>query len=143
CESAGGSHRDPSTSWTGASPDSTGEHGPRTGQELRRALAGMQCASHESGESGRLEPGTANGARAIAGGTGVAERADWRVQRTHREVSPGKLSASGTAEADQGRGHTDRAYVFTDAGRCASFSQKPRRGLLPGTAAGTKELRPE
>ena len=52
----------------------------------------------------------------------------------------GELSASGAAEAGQGRGHADRADVPADAGRRASFSQEPGRGLLPGTAAGTKEL---
>jgi transposase len=37
-------------------------------------------------------------------------------------------------------GHADRADILTDAGRPASFSQKPRRGLLSRIAAGTTEL---
>ncbi len=47
------------------------------------------------------------------------------------------------AEAGQRSGHTDRADTLADAGRRASFSQKPGRGLLPGAATGTKELRAE
>src|SRR3954467_7755923 len=52
-------------------------------------------------------------------------------------LGAGKLSAGGPAEADQGRGHADRADVLADFGRSASFSPEPRRGLLPGTAART------
>ena len=51
----------------GASPDSAGEHGPWTGQELRRAIARMQRAQYESGKSGRAESGTADGTEAAAG----------------------------------------------------------------------------
>ena len=51
-----------------------------------------------------------------------------------------ELSAGGAAEADQGCGHADRADVLADAGRSASLPQEPRRGLLSGTAAGTKKL---
>ena len=54
-----------------------------------------------------------------------------------------ELPACGAAEADQGRGHADRADVRADAGRSASLPQEPRRGLLSGTAAGTKKLGPE
>src|SRR3954469_19313167 len=55
-------------------------------------------------------------------------------------LGAGKLSAGGPAEADQGRGHADRADVLADFGRSASFSQEPRRGLLPGIASRTKKL---
>src|SRR3954447_4988971 len=55
-------------------------------------------------------------------------------------LGAGKLSTGGPAEADQGRGHADRADVLADFGRSASFSQEPRRGLLPGIAARTKKL---
>src|SRR6266566_1559447 len=59
-ESASGSDGDPGTSWTGASADGTGQHGPRTGQELRREVARVQRAQYESGESRGAESGTAN-----------------------------------------------------------------------------------
>src|SRR5205814_616072 len=88
-----------------------------------------------------LETGTASRAAAVVGGTGVAERADSRVQRTDRKLSPGELSAGGAAEADQGRGHTDRTDVLANAGRSASLSQESRRGLLFGIAARAKKLR--
>ena len=63
-----------------------------------------------------------------------------RIQRAHRESGAAELSAGGTAEADQGSRHADRADVLADAGRSASLPQEPRRGLLSGTAAGTKKL---
>ena len=78
------------------------------------------------------EPGTAKGAGAVAGRNRVAERTHPRVQRTDRKAGAGKLSAGGAAETDQRSGHADRADVPADAGRCASLSQEPRRGLLPG-----------
>ena len=55
----------------------------------------------------------------------------------------GKLSAGGAAEAGEGSGHADRADLLADAGRCASLSQEPGRGLLSGTAARTTKLGPE
>jgi transposase len=58
----------------------------------------------------------------------------------HRESGTAELSAGGTAEADQGRRHADRADDFADVGRSASLPQEPRRGLLSGAAAGTKKL---
>jgi transposase len=112
--------------------------GAWAGQVLRRAAAGMQCAQHESGESGRAEPGTPTGAAAVAGGNRVAERTHPRVQRRDRKAGAGKLSAGGPAEADQRSGHADRADLHADAGRSAPFSQEPRRGLLCGAAAGTE-----
>src|SRR6266853_784033 len=50
---------------------SDGEHGARTGQELRRAVARLQRAQYESGESGRAESGTATGTGTVAGGNRV------------------------------------------------------------------------
>ena len=58
---------DSGTGRPGASPNSAGEHGPGTGQELRRKIARMQRAQYESGKSGGPEPGTADGAEAAAG----------------------------------------------------------------------------
>ena len=72
-ESASGSDGDPGASRTGASADGAGEHGARTGQELRGAVARVQCAQYESGESGRVESGTAARTGAVAGGNRVAE----------------------------------------------------------------------
>src|SRR6266849_1983016 len=62
------------------------------------------------------------------------------MQRTDRATGAGKLSASGAAEAGEGGGHIDRADLPADAGRRASFSQEPGRGLLPGAATGTTQL---
>ena len=59
------------------------------------------------------------------------------------EVGAGRLPLPGTAEADQGHGHTDCSDLHFDLGRSASFPQEPRRGLLPGTAVRRKKLRPE
>jgi transposase len=56
-------------------------------------LRGMQCAQYESGESRGAESGTASRTAAVVGGTGVVERADWRVQRTDRELGAATLSA--------------------------------------------------
>jgi len=72
-ESASGSDRDPSASRTGASADGAGEHGARTGQELRGTAARVQRAQYESGESRGAEPGTANRTGAVAGGNRVVE----------------------------------------------------------------------
>ena len=107
------------------------------------AVARVQCAEYESRESGRLESGTAIRTAAVAGGNRIAERADPRVQRTDRKAGAIKLSPGGAAKADQGSGDADRADFPADLGRPASLSQKPRRGLLPGTATGPEELRPE
>src|SRR5450631_2477910 len=41
------------------SANGAGEHGARVGQELRRAIARMQRAQHESGKSGSAESGAA------------------------------------------------------------------------------------
>jgi Transposase len=78
---AGRSDGDPGASGAGAGADGAGEHGAGAGQELRRAVARVQCAEHESGESGRAEPGAAEGAGATADGECGIERADRRVQR--------------------------------------------------------------
>ena len=51
-----------------------GQRGSRTGEVVRRTLAGLQRAQHESGESRRTEPGTATGAGAVAVGHRRAER---------------------------------------------------------------------
>ena len=125
---------------TGASADGAGKHGPRTGQELRGTVARVQCAQYESGKGRRAQSRVTGRPAALAGGTGIAERANWRVQRTHRATGTAELSAGGSAEADQGRGHADCVDVSVDAGRPASFPQKPGRGLLSGIAAGTQEL---
>ena len=61
------SHDDSGTGRAGAGPDGAGQHGAWTGQELRRAAAGMQRAEYESGESRRPESGTAKRAGAAAG----------------------------------------------------------------------------
>jgi transposase len=64
-------------------------------------------------------------------------------KRAHREPGAGELSANRAAETGEGCGHADRADVHADAGRPASFSKEPRRGLLSRIAAGTQELGPE
>src|ERR1700686_5407022 len=46
---------DPSASGTGAGTNGAGQHGARAGQELRGAIAWVQCAQYESGESRKLE----------------------------------------------------------------------------------------
>src|SRR5437773_7504884 len=107
-KSAGGSDGDPGTSWSGASADRAGQHGTRTGQELRGAVARVQCAEYESRESGRLESGTAMRTAAVAGGNRIAERADPRVQRTDRKAGAIKLSPGGAAKADQGSRSEER-----------------------------------
>jgi hypothetical protein len=58
---------------TGASADGAGEHGARTGQELRGTAARVQRAQYESGESRGAESGTANRTGAVAGGNRVVE----------------------------------------------------------------------
>src|SRR6266849_2681390 len=65
------------------------------------------------------------------------------MQRRDRATGAGELSASGAAEAGEGRGYADRADFFADAGRSASLSQESRRGMLPGAATGTEKLGPE
>ncbi len=57
----------------GARPDGAGQHGSWTGQELRRAVARMQRAEYESGESRRIESGAAERAGAAAGVHRVGE----------------------------------------------------------------------
>src|SRR5579864_3837578 len=73
---ASGSDDDSGTSRTGAGAHGAGQHGSRTGEVLWRAAARMQCAQHESGESGRAQLGTATGTGAVAVGDRRAERAD-------------------------------------------------------------------
>ena len=70
---ASGSDGDPGASRTSAGADRAGEHGSRTGQELRRAAARLQCAEYESGEGGRVESRVTNCTGAVAGGNRVAE----------------------------------------------------------------------
>jgi len=53
-----------------------GQYGAGTGEVLRRTVAGLQRAQHESGESGGVEPRVASCVTATAHGTGVAEWAD-------------------------------------------------------------------
>jgi len=78
----------------------------------------------------------------LAGIESLSERireCNERIEKLAQE----ELSAGGIAEAGQGSGHADRADFLADAGRPASLSQEPRRGLLPGTATGTQELGPK
>ena len=67
CAGTSRSYDDPGTSRAGASADGAGQHGTWTGQELRRASAGVQRAEYESRESRRPEPGTAKRDGAAAG----------------------------------------------------------------------------
>ncbi len=61
-----------------------------------------------------------------------------RIQRAHRAAGAAELSANRAVETGEGCGHADRADVHADAGRSASLSKESRRGLLSGTAAGTR-----
>ncbi len=72
-EGTGGSEPDPGASRTGAGTHGTGEHGPRTGEELRGAAARLQCTQYESGKSGMLESGIASGAGATVERNRVVE----------------------------------------------------------------------
>jgi hypothetical protein len=110
---------------------------------LRRTLARLQRPQHESGKSRKLESGTASRTGTPVEGNRVAKRAHCGIQRRHREAGAGELSAGGAAEANQGCRYAGRADLPADAGRSASLPQKLRRGLLPGTAAGTRKLRAE
>jgi len=109
---------------TGAITDGSGQHGAGTDQVVWGAVAGLQPAQHECGESPRAESGAAIGSRAAAGGDRIAQRADWRIQRTNREDREGELSASGPAGTGEGSRDADRAHLHADAGRSASFSQE-------------------
>src|SRR5579864_6802551 len=140
---ASGSDDDSGTGRPGAGAHGAGQHGPRAGEVVRGALARLQCAQHGSGESRRTESGAATGTGAVVGNDRRTERTDRGVQRPDRSAGANALSASRVAEADQGRGHADRADLPADAGRSASFPQEPRRGRLSGTAAGPKKLGPE
>ena len=91
-------------------------------------------------ESREPKPGTATGTGAAAVGHRGAERTDLRVQRPHCSAGGKQLSAGGTAEADQGRRHVDRADLLAHTGRSASFRQEPRCRRLSWTAAGTQEV---
>ena len=73
CEGASGSDGDSGASRVGAGANGAGEHGPRIGQELRRAAARVQRTQYECGESPGAESGTANRTGAVAGGHRVAE----------------------------------------------------------------------
>jgi hypothetical protein len=64
---------DPGACRTGAGTHGASQQRSRTGQELWRETARLQCAQYESGESRRLEPGTAAGTGAVAGGNRVVE----------------------------------------------------------------------
>src|SRR5262249_36681216 len=141
--SEGGFDRDSGASRPGASTHGAGEHSTRTGQELWRAVARLQCTQHESGESGRAESAAAGCTRAVAGGHRGVEREDLRDQPTNRASGTGKLPTGGAAEAGQRRGHADRADLLADPGRPAPLCQKSRRRLLSGVATGTQELGPE
>ncbi|HET6180607.1 MAG TPA: transposase, partial [Candidatus Sulfotelmatobacter sp.] len=57
--SASGSDDDSSSRQPGTSAHGAGQRGPRAGEELRRAIARLQRAQHESGESRRAKSGVA------------------------------------------------------------------------------------
>src|SRR5215467_11025982 len=135
-----GSDDDPSARRLGASAHRVGEPGPRAGEVLRRATAGLQCTQPDSGKSRRAESGTATGPGAVAVGHRRAERAHLRVRRSDRSLGGSELSASRAAETDQRSGHAHRADLSADAGRSASLRQEPRRGRLSGAAARAKKL---
>jgi transposase len=69
---------------TGALTDGADQHGAGTDQVLRGAVAGLQSAKPESGESPGAEPGVASGAGAVAGGHRIAQRADLRIPPADR-----------------------------------------------------------
>jgi transposase len=75
----------------------------------------------------------------------IEELSERIVEYNDRIAAAGRseLSASGVAEADQGRRRADRAHVPADTGRSASLPEEPRRGWLSGTATGTQEVRRE
>src|ERR1700733_5598173 len=137
------SDADSGTRRAGAGPHGTGQLGSRAGEVLRGKTARLQRAQYESGESRKLESGTASRIGTSVERNRVAERAHCGIKRAHRESGTAELSAGGAAEADQGCRHADRADLYTDAGRSASLPQEPRRGLLSGTAARTTKLEPE
>src|SRR5437763_5699589 len=110
--------------WAGADANGPGEHSTRTGQELRGAPAWVQRAQHESGESRELESGTASRTGTAVERNRIVERAHRGIQRSHGESAATELPAGGGAEADQGRGHADRADVLTDAARSAPLPQE-------------------
>src|SRR5206468_4892300 len=130
------SQRDPGARRTGAIPDGADQYGARANQVLRGAVAGLQSAQPESGEEPGAEPGVAKCPGTIAGGHRIAQRADLRIQPADREDCQGKLTAGSAAGTGEGSGDADRAHLPADAGRSASFSQEPRRGLLCRIAAG-------
>src|SRR5579864_5332542 len=103
----------------------------------------MQRAQHESGESRKLESGTTSRTGTAVERNRIVERAHRGIQRSYREPGATELSAGGTAEASEGRGHADRAGVFADLGRSAPLPQESRRGWVSGTATGTQEVRRE
>jgi|ERR1700722_163431 len=113
----------------------------RGGEVLWGTVARMQCAQHEPRESRGLSPELQRVLEPLlAGIESLSERireCNERIEELAQESYP----ASGTAEADQGGGHVDRADVFAAAGGSASLSQEPGRGLLLGAAAGAEKLR--
>ena len=80
------SHDDSGARRPGASTHGAGQHGSRTGEVLRRTIARLQRAQYESGESRRLESGTASRTGTAVERNRVAERAHRGIQRAHREV---------------------------------------------------------
>src|SRR6202046_10028 len=74
-----------------------------------QTVARLGRAQYEPGKSRRTQSRVTGGTAAVAGGTGIAERANRGVQRTDRASGAGELSAGGTTETDQGGGHADRA----------------------------------
>ena len=133
---------DSGASWTGACAHGAGQHGARAGQELRGAIARVQRAQYESGESRRPESRAASRTGTPVERNRVAERAHRGIQRAHRESGTAELSAGGAVEAGKGGGYADLADLLTDDGKRESLWQESRRGLLSGTAAGAQELGP-
>ena len=61
---------------------------------------------------------------------------DRRIEQIATRSAP----RSGSAEASQRCGHTDRVDLRADSGRSAPVSPEPRRGLLSGAASRAQEL---
>ena len=59
-----------------------------------------------------------------------------RIEKLAQQMLP----PGGSAEAGEGCGYADRADLHADAGRSAPLPHEPRRGLLPGAAAGAQKL---
>src|SRR5271163_357440 len=67
-----------------------------------QTLARLQRGEYESGKGRRTQSRVTGRTAAVAGGTGIAERANRGVQRTDRKTGAGELSAGGITETDQG-----------------------------------------